>query len=519
MKITKISGISGLSGSLLLMLLLLSPTAMAAEEAVGMGEMVDQWFGSIVEFMSVVLFFDVLFFSETQKLPFIIAWLVVGAVFFTWRMGFVNLHAFRHAIDCVRGRYDKQGDTGEVNHFQALATALSATVGLGNIAGVAIAISIGGPGATFWMIVAGFLGMTSKFTECTLGQMYRVIRSDGHVMGGAMEYLSRGLADIGLVRLGKVLAILFCVMCIGGALGAGNAFQVSQSLSAVKQSVPMIAEYPWIYGVIMAFLVGVVIIGGIRRIAHVTQAVVPFMCGIYVLACLWVILSNASAVPAAFGQIIVEAFSPQAGLGGLIGVLIVGFQRAAFSNEAGIGSAAIAHSAAKTEYPVREGIVALLEPFIDTIVVCTMTALVIIITGVYNSPETIALVEGKQGAALTSVAFGTVISWFPLILSLAVVLFAYSTMIAWSYYGERCWSYMFGDQSSMAFRIVFVVFVFLGSVTSPSSILDFSDLMILSMALPNILGLYLLHGKVREALREYLIKFRRGDFEREMGRG
>jgi len=517
MKITRIPRIVVVAAPLLL--ILLSSVAMAAEESVGMGAMVDQWFASIVEFMSLVLFFDVLFFTESLKLPFIIAWLVVGAVFFTWRMGFVNLHAFRHAIDCVRGRYDKPGDTGEVNHFQALSTALSATVGLGNIAGVAIAISIGGPGATFWMIVAGFLGMTSKFTECSLGQMYRVIRSDGHVMGGAMEYLSRGLADIGLARLGKVLAILFCVMCIGGALGAGNAFQVSQSLSAVKQSVPMIAEYPWIYGVIMAFLVGVVIIGGIRRIAHVTQAVVPFMCGIYVLACLWVILINAEAVPAAFGQIFVEAFSPQAGMGGLIGVLIVGFQRAAFSNEAGIGSAAIAHSAAKTEYPVREGVVALLEPFIDTIVVCTMTALVIIITGVYNSPETLELVQSKQGAALTSVAFGSVISWFPLILSLAVVLFAYSTMIAWSYYGERCWSYMFGDQSSIAFKIIFVVFVFLGSVTSPSSILDFSDLMILSMAIPNIIGLYLLHGKVRVALREYMLKLRRGDFEREMGRG
>jgi AGCS family alanine or glycine:cation symporter len=521
MKITKIPKFSSIllwAGLLLVTLLVLSSTALAAEESVGMGEMIDQWFGAIVKIMSTVLFFDVLFFSESSKLPFIIAWLVVGAVFFTYRMGFVNLRAFRHAIDCVRGRYDKADDVGEVNHFQALATALSATVGLGNIAGVAIAISIGGPGATFWMIVAGFLGMTSKFTECTLGQMYRVIRPDGHVMGGAMEYLSRGLADIGLARLGKILAIVFCVMCIGGSLGAGNAFQVSQSLSAVKQSVPLIAEYPWIYGVIMAFMVGIVIIGGIRRIAHVTQAIVPFMCGIYVLACLWIILSHAGQIPAAFGQIFVEAFSPQAGLGGLVGVLIVGFQRAAFSNEAGIGSAAIAHSAAKTEYPVREGIVALLEPFIDTIVVCTMTAMVIIITGVYNSPDTVALVQSNQGAALTSVAFGSVVPWFPLILSLSVVLFAYSTMISWSYYGERCWSYMFGDQSSLAFRIVFVGFVFLGSVTSPSNILDFSDLMILAMALPNILGLYLLHGKVRIALRDYLIKFRRGDFEREMGR-
>ena len=510
MKIAKKS----LNLCILLILLFESPAILAAE-SVGIGGVIDQLFGVLVGKLAAILFFDILFFTDSLKLPFIIAWLVVGAIFFTFRMGFINLRAFRHAIDCVRGRYDNVNDRGEVSHFQALATALSATVGLGNIAGVAIAISIGGPGATFWMIVAGFLGMTSKFTECTLGQMYRVIRPDGHVMGGAMEYLQRGLAEIGWAKLGKILAILFCMMCIGGSLGAGNAFQVSQSLTAVQQTIPMLLDHAWIYGVIMAFMVGIVIIGGIQRIAHVTQAIVPFMCGIYVLACLWIILTNSAVLPEAFSRIVFEAFSPQAGLGGAIGVLIVGFQRAAFSNEAGIGSAAIAHSAARTEYPVREGIVALLEPFIDTIVVCTMTALVIVITGVYNSPETAHLVESNQGAALTSVAFGSVISWFPLILSMSVVLFAYSTMISWSYYGERCWSYLFGDQSSILFRLIFVMFVFLGSISSPSNILNFSDLMILSMALPNILGLYLLQGKVRKALHDYMDKYRRGDFERE----
>jgi AGCS family alanine or glycine:cation symporter len=428
-------------------------------------------------------------------------------------MGFINLRGFRHAIDCVRGKYDNPLDPGEVSHFQALATALSATVGLGNIAGVAIAVSIGGPGATFWMILAGFLGMTSKFTECTLGQLYREVRPDGHVMGGAMEYLSRGLGEMGYGKFGRVLAIMFCLMCIGGSLGGGNAFQVSQSLSAVKQSIPMMETYPWIYGIIMAVLVGVVIIGGIRRIAHVTQSVVPVMCSIYILACLWVILTNADQVPAAFGKIVLEAFSPEAGFGGLVGVLIVGFQRAAFSNEAGIGSAPIAHSAAKTEYPVREGFVALLEPFIDTIVVCTMTALVIIITGVYNSPETVDLVENSQGAALTGVAFGTVIEWFPLILTISVVLFAYSTMISWSYYGERCWTYLFGEQASMVYRVGFLIFVFLGSVTSATNVLTFSDLMILSMAFPNILGLYLLHGRVRASLDHYLEKLKAGELE------
>ncbi len=499
-----------------LMMTLLAPTVFAAEEAVGFGESIDQLFGVLVGYFYAVTFFDVLGFIDGVTLPFAVAWLAVGAVYFTFRMGFINLRAFGHAIKCVRGKYDDPKDIGETTHFQALSTALSATVGLGNIAGVAIAISIGGPGATFWMIVAGFFGMVAKFTECTLGQMYRQVRPDGHVMGGAMEYLSRGLADVGWTKTGKVLAVLFCVLCIGGSLGAGNAFQVSQSLSAVKQSVPGIADSPWIYGLVMAVMVALVIIGGIKRIAHVTQAIVPSMCGIYVLACLWIILSNVSMVPEMLVQIVAGAFTPEAGLGGIIGVLVVGFQRAAFSSEAGIGSAAIAHSTARTKYPVREGIVALLEPFIDTIVVCTMTALVIIITGVYNSPETADLVASKQGAALTSAAFGTVISWFPLVLTLAVVLFAFSTMISWSYYGERCWSYLFGEQSAMAFRVMFVIVVFLGSITSASNILDFSDLMILSMAFPNLIGLYFLQGKVRAALDVYMQKLRNGDFEREL---
>lgn len=487
-----------------------------AEDGGGFGQSIDDLFGVLVGWIATATFWDVLWFIDDVTLPFAVAWLVVGAVYFTFRMGFINIRAFSHAIQCVRGKYDNPNDVGETTHFQALSTALSATVGLGNIAGVAIAISIGGPGATFWMIVAGFFGMVAKFTECTLGQMYREVRPDGHVMGGAMEYLSRGLAEKGMGTFGKILAVLFCVMCIGGALGAGNAFQVSQSLSAVKQSVPAIAEDPWIYGVIMAILVGLVIIGGIKRIAHVTQAIVPTMCGIYIAACLWVILSNIDLVPETIVKIIAGAFTPEAGLGGLIGVLVVGFQRAAFSSEAGIGSAAIAHSTAKTKYPVREGIVALLEPFIDTIVVCTMTALVIVITGVYNSPETAELVANKQGAALTGVAFGSVISWFPIILTISVVLFAFSTMISWSYYGERCWSYLFGDQSAIAFKLIFVFVVILGAISSASNILTFSDLMILSMAFPNILGLYLLQGNVREALDDYMKKLRNGDFEREI---
>ena len=501
-----------LQGFISILLLMFSSMIMAAEP----GETtftLNDWFGLINGYLAAVFFFDVM--PGSSNMPFIVAWLVVGAVFLTIRMSFINLRMFRHAYQILRGKFAVPGAKGEVTPFQALTTALSATVGLGNIAGVAIAIMIGGPGATFWMIVAGFLGMTSKFTEATLAQMYREVRSDGHIMGGAMEYLSRGLAEVGWAKTGKILAVLFCILTIGGSLGAGNAFQVSQSLTAVKQQIPLLADQPWIYGVIMGSLVAVVIIGGIRRIAHTAEAIVPTMVTIYVLACLWIILTNATMIPDAIGKIITEAFTPAAGIGGLIGVLVQGFKRAAFSSEAGIGSAAIAHATARVAYPVRQGIVALMEPFIDTIVICTMTALVIIITGVYNSPETAHLVAGKEGAALTSYAFGKSISWFPVILSISVVLFAFSTMIAWSYYGERCWTYMFGERSTMAYRIIFVIFVVIGSMTSASNILDFSDLLILAMAFPNFIGLYILHGKVRDALLTYLSKLKSGELERE----
>ena len=493
---------------------MISTTVAMAAEPGASSSMLNELFGIINGYLEAVFFYDVM--PGTLEMPFIVAWLVIGAVFLTFRMSFINLRMFRHAYQILRGKYHVPGAQGEVTSFQALTTALSATVGLGNIAGVAIAVSIGGPGAVFWMIVAGFLGMTSKFTEATLAQMYREVRPNGHIMGGAMEYLSRGLAEKGWSQSGKVLAIVFCVLTIGGSLGAGNAFQVSQSLTAVKQQIPILVEQPWIYGLVMGSLVAIVIIGGIRRIAHTAEAIVPTMITIYVLACLWVILSNVSEVPAAIGLIITKAFSMEAGLGGFIGVLVQGFKRAAFSSEAGIGSAAIAHATAKVKYPIRQGIVALMEPFIDTVVICTMTALVIIITGVYSDPQYANLVQSNQGAALTSVAFGSVISWFPVILSISVVLFAYSTMISWSYYGERCWTYMFGESSTMAYRIIFIIFIVVGSMTSASNILGFSDLLILGMALPNFIGLYILHGKVREALSSYLAKLKSGELDNEV---
>ena len=468
----------------------------------------------MVEPLASVLFFDLAFWSDELTIPIVVAWLAFGAIFLTLRMGFVNLRAFRHAIFVVAGHYDDPRDAGEVSHFQALSTALSATVGLGNIAGVAIAIAIGGPGATFWMIVAGLFGMTSKFTECTLGQRYRHVRPDGHVMGGAMYYLSQGLERRGMARFGKVLAVIFALFCIGAALGGGNAFQVSQSLGAIQEVAPGLRESPWIYGVTMAILVGLVIVGGIKRIAHVASAVVPLMGIGYTLACLVVLLLNWHQLPAAFGAILEGAFSPAAVGGGALGVMVVGFQRAAFSNEAGIGSAAIAHAAARTPYPVREGIVALLEPFIDTVVICTMTALAIVITGVWSDPAYAHLVEASKGAALTSAALGKTLSWFPYALAVAVFLFAYSTMISWYYYGDRCWSWLFGEKSIPAFRAAYLGATFLGAVITANNVLAFGDLMILSMAFPNLVGVLLLSGEVREELDRYLGKLHAGELPR-----
>ncbi len=492
-----------------LLTLLLSTTAAAQDAAPSAFDAFDAAFATwVVGPIAKVLFFDLLFFIDGVSLPFIVAWLVAGACFFTLRMAFINLRGFRHAIQVTAGAYDNPEETGEVSHFQALSSALSATVGLGNIAGVAVAIGTGGPGATFWMIVAGFLGMSSKFTECTLGQVYRVVDERGNVSGGPMRYLSAGLAELGMAGLGKGMAALFALMCIGGSFGGGNMFQANQSAAQVAYLVPFFGTDTGkaVYGVLLAALVGMVIIGGIKRIGAVAGTLVPAMCGLYVAAGLFILLKNIAQIPEAFGAIISGAFTPEAGLGGVLGVLVVGFQRAAFSNEAGVGSAAIAHSAAATEEPVREGIVAMMGPFIDTIVICTMTALVVVITGAYQ-------VEGVEGIAMTSYAFGTALSWFPMILSIAAFLFAFSTMISWSYYGERCWTFLFGAGSSLAYRVIFLLFTILGSILNLGSVLDFSDLMILGMAFPNILGVVLLSGEVRRRLDDYWGRLKSGQME------
>ena len=479
---------------------------------------VDEFFGKfLVQPLYTVLFFD--FWSEKwlgTKVPFVVFWLLLGATFFTLRMGFINVRAFRHAIELIRGDFDKPGESGEISHFQALASALSATIGLGNIAGVAIAIGTGGPGATVWMILVGFLGMTSKFTECSLGMIYRTVSPDGVVSGGPMHYLRDGLAELGLGRLGRVLSVVFAVLCVGASLGGGNAFQVGQSLDAIRQDISLLDSSPWIYGLVMAGLAGLVIIGGIKSIGRVASKIVPVMCGAYLLMTSYILVANYNLIGSAFRQIYEGAFSLEAGLGGFLGVLVIGIQRAVFSNEAGIGSAAIAHAAAQTDEPVSEGIVALLGPFIDTMVICTMTAVVIIITGAVEANQELVSGTQKSGAALTAAAVSgdLGVSWFRYVLYAAVVLFAFSTLISWSYYGERCWTNLFGDQSSLLYKGLFLLFTVLGSIVTTGNILDFSDLLILGMAFPNILGVALLSGVARRRLDEYWVKYQSGELKR-----
>ncbi|MGH1360649.1 MAG: alanine/glycine:cation symporter family protein [Burkholderiaceae bacterium] len=441
------------------------------------------------------------------QFPLIVGWLVIAALVFTVYFGFIQFRGFKHSIELVRGDYLDPKDAGEVTPFQALATALSGTVGLGNIAGVGVAVYLGGPGATFWMILAGLLGMASKFTECVLGVHYRNEYPDGTVSGGPMYYLSKGLSEDGKAAFGKFLAIFFSICCIGGALGGGNMFQANQSFAQISAIIPFFQGKGWLFGLIMAVIVGVVIIGGIKSIARVTEKVVPAMAAIYVGAALIIILMNYDQIGAAFQAIIDGAFAPTAVAGGAIGALIQGFKRAAFSNEAGIGSASIAHSAVQTKHPVTEGYVALLEPFIDTVVICTMTSLVIIITGVWQ-PD-----SGVTGIALTAAGFSQSFSGFGYVLAIAAVLFAFSTMLSWSYYGLKAWTYMFGEGKikELIFKFIFCVFVVIGASMNLGPVIDFSDAMIFAMAIANIIGLYFLMPKVKALLKDYKSKLASGE--------
>lgn len=496
---------------------------------------IDRAFTPLVDFLSDILFWDPFssvgiydkqVYDDNGKplidengnaveapLKLIVLWLIFGGTFFTIFMRFINVRGFKHAINLVRGKYDKPGAKGEVTHFQALTTALSATVGLGNIAGVAIGITIGGPGATVWMVLAGLLGMSSKFVECTLGVKYRKINEVGEVSGGPMYYLKYGLKKKNMGFLGIVLAFLFAVLTIGGSVGGGNMLQANQAFKQFESFFPAMANHGAWYGVGMAFFVGLVIIGGIKSIARVTSKIVPVMAILYVGAALVIIGMNISQTGEAFRLIFEGAFSAEAMKGGFVGVLIYGFQRGAFSNEAGVGSAAIAHAAAKTNEPVSEGIVALLEPFVDTVVVCTMTALVIIFTGFHDT-------AGLEGVQLTSAAFGSALSWFPVLLLIAVNLFAFSTLISWSYYGLKGFDFLVGGWgqklfgtrkvTNVIYQLFFLFCIVIGASSDIMAVMNFSDMMVLAMAFPNLVGLVILAPEVSRDLKSYMSRLKSG---------
>ena len=484
-------------------------------------ESVDGFFENyLVKPLDAVLFFDFgtkLWFGVS--IPFVVVWLLFAGIFLTIRMGFINVRLFRHSVDLIRGRYDRKEDRGDVSHFQALASALSGTVGLGNIAGVSIAIGTGGPGATFWLIFFGLIGMTTKFAECALAVMYRTTDEKGNILGGPMVYLRKGLEAKGLGGLGKVLAFAFAILCIGGSFGGGNSYQVAQSLNAfqAEPAFEFLKTAPWIYGLLMVLAVGVVIIGGIKSIGNFAGIVVPFMCGAYLIMCLTIIGANYQQIPTAALEIVQGAFAPSALYGGFFGVLVIGAKRACFSNEAGAGSAAIAHSAAKTQEPVSEGIVALLEPFIDTVIVCTLTGLLIVITGVYKLPEVQQMAAANQGSMITvqAVTQNPSLAWFKYVLYVAIFFFAYSTCVSWSYYGERCFVWLFGQKSSLIYKFLFLGFTLLGSIVKPVNILEFSDMMILTMAIPNLLGVFILSNEIYKQLQIYIGKLKSGEIAPE----
>jgi AGCS family alanine or glycine:cation symporter len=514
---------------------MMTSLSLLAQEAAekGIDEQIDEKFGEYTGWFVEIVFYKIPF-TEDIQVYWVLFPLILGAAYFTFYFKFINFRGFFTSVNIVRGKYDEidhhdsyevagdstpggdaietiavEGHDGEVSHFQALTAALSATVGLGNIAGVAVAISIGGPGATLWMIVAGFLGMASKFVECTLGVKYRDIDENGVVYGGPMYYLTKGLKSKGFATLGKVLAGAFAVFVIGGSFGGGNMFQANQAFAMLESATGGTESFlhgkGYLFGIVMAILVGIVIIGGIRSIARVTDKIVPFMVGVYVLAALIILGMNFSLIPEAIGQIFQGAFTGEGIIGGAFGVLIQGFRRAAFSNEAGVGSASIAHSAVKTKYAASEGMVALLEPFIDTVLVCTMTALVLITCNMDGGIFTYGT-EVSQGVEVTSQAFASQISFFPVVLTVAVILFAFSTMISWSYYGYQGWAYLFGRSKTMeyTYKALFCIFVVVGAAASLGSVIDFSDAMIFAMMVPNMIGLVMLAPKVRDELNRYM---------------
>ncbi|MCP4769113.1 MAG: alanine:cation symporter family protein [Gammaproteobacteria bacterium] len=492
-------------------MLVLLAGSISSAQAAGIDEAINTATAPIASFIGQVVFFKIPIFGA--QLPVVVLWLVVGAVFFTFYMGFINLRGFKHAIQLVRGDYADPNSHGEVSHFQALATAVSGTVGIGNIGGVAVAVTVGGPGATFWLIMAGFLGMSTKFVECTLGVKYRKEFDDGHVSGGPMYYLRQGFKDRGMEGFGKFMGTFYAIGIFIGALGIGNMFQSNQAYVQLNNvSGGALDGLGWLVGLILAGVVFAVIVGGIKSIARVTEKIVPFMAVFYCLFAIIVILMNVGSLPQAIANIFTGAFTGEGVAGGALGAMIIGFQRAVFSNEAGIGSASIAHSAVKTDEPVTEGIVSLLEPFIDTIVICTITALVIG-TAQVAAPD---FAGDSIGVAMTSAAFEREFSWFPIPLAFAALLFAFSTMISWSYYGLKGWTYLFGEgeRGQTIYKIMFCAFVALGCVVQLGPILDISDALVFLICVPNILGLYFLAPIVKREMISYFARIESGEIKK-----
>jgi len=485
------------------------PSLGFAQEIVGIDQHIDQFFNNYLGWFASAIFFSVKV-GEGVAFPIIVGWLFIAAIIFSLYFGFIQFRRFKLSVDIVSGKYTDPNEktAGEVSHFQALATALSGTVGLGNIAGVGAALAIGGPGATFWMILCGLLGMSSKFAECTLGVKYRNEHADGTVSGGPMYYLQKGFAEKGYAKIGKVLAIGFAIMTIFSALGAGNMFQGNQANAMIVQTFGISQGYGWVTGIVLAVFVGSVILGGMPSISSVTSKLVPFMAILYIAMSIIVLAANYDQIGSAFGQIIDGAFTGAGVAGGFIGALIQGLKRATFSNEAGVGSAAIAHSAVKTKEPVTEGLVSLLEPFIDTVVICTMTALVITISGM-NTGE-------LSGVNLTSAAFTNTSGIFEYILTVAVVLFAFSTMISWSYYGLKAWTYLFGEgkNTENLYKLLFCSFVVVGTSISFSAVIDFSDAAMFAMSIFNIIGLYYLMPIIKRELKSFLTRVDSGEIKK-----
>lgn len=511
--------------SLVAMVLLLSAALARAAEPAGVeAESGLAAFGAGLDgFMANIFgwFVDLIFFSVPLgdvSFPLIVGWLLVAALIFTVYFGFIQFRLIGLSLDIVRGKFTDPNpavkEEGEVSHFQALATALSGTVGLGNIAGVGAALAIGGPGATFWMIMVGLFGMASKFVECTLGVKYRTILPSGAVSGGPMYYLSRGMAERGMGGFGKVLAVGFALMCILATFGAGNMFQGNQAFAVMSSTFTIPADYSLFFGIGLAFLVGMVIIGGMPRIATVTEKVVPYMALLYISMSLIALIANYNLIGAAFEQIFVGAFTGAGVAGGFIGALIQGLKRATFSNEAGVGSAAIAHSAVKTNEPATEGLVALLEPFIDTVIICTMTALVITISGVNTAAN--LQTQALTGVELTRAAFMQTAPIFQYFLAIAVIMFAFSTMISWSYYGLKAWTYLFGEgkATEMIYKAIFLVFVVIGTIVQFSFVIDFSDAALFAMAIFNIIGLYFLMPVVKKEIRSFVARVKSGEIKK-----